>query len=142
MQNLTDSGRDHHNDGYVSRLLRRNIRSLASALMLTFAIGVSAQCVSASQMTAAQQACCAAMGHDCGTAAKEQGCCSSEAPRVDVVSAAKRMTISAPYAAVTQVAATEIARPLLVITRAGWFDHAAPSPPGVPTYILISTFRI
>lgn len=39
--------------------------------------GVLAECA-AGELTAAQQACCAAMGHDCGAAGREMGCCPTD----------------------------------------------------------------
>jgi hypothetical protein len=110
--------------------------------LLPLAVAAWAQCVGASQMTAEQQVCCAAMGHDCGATAKKQGCCSSEAPRVDAASAAKRISISTPQFSVIQLAAIDIEWPAAPVSHAFSFDQIAASPPGPPTYLLISTLRI
>ena len=123
-------------------MLRRNVRSLGSALILTLAVMASVQCLVAAEMTAAQHACCAAMIHDCDATATHQSCCSTEAPRVDAVSAAKRVSIAVPAAAVTQVAIIDVAPRYLVLSRSPRVDPLAASPPGVHTYLLNSAFRI
>ena len=123
-------------------LLRRHVRSSGVALILTLAVMASVQCLLTADMTAAQQACCAAMGHNCGATATDKTCCSSGTPRVDALSAAKRVALSVPAAIVMHVAAVDITPPHAAAARAPRVDAFAAGPPGVPAYLLNSTFRI
>ena len=122
--------------------LRRHMRRVTSGLILTLAVTVSAECVSAEDLTPAQMACCAAMNHDCGAMAPKQGCCSTAAPRVDQGSASPRMSLAAPHAGVVQLALQVPASPSLTSRHAQLSRGFDPKPPGVPTYLLISTFRV
>jgi hypothetical protein len=109
---------------------------------LTLVVMASVQCLVAAEMTPAQHACCAAISHDCDGTAMRQSCCSTEAPRVDAVSAAKRVSIAVPAGAVAQVATIDVAPPYLVPSRSPRVDPLGASPPGVHTYLLNSVFRI
>ncbi len=81
------------------------------------------------------------MGPDCGAAAKEQGCCSSEAHN-EAGSIATRVSILVPHTAVVQNISINVVLELPARTYATTIDDIAPSPPGTSTYLLISTFRI
>ena len=117
-------------------------RALAGVLTLVLGIVTSVSCVAAQDMTPEQKACCAAMDHDCGAAAIDAGCCSGEAAKADSVSAASiQMPISAPVAIL--VAVLDVGAPLTSLYRSGGPGTGAPvRPPGIPTYLLVSAFRI
>ena len=110
-------------------------------MIATLILLLSATCVTAAEMTSAEMACCAAMEHDCGAAAKEQGCCSST-PQDNAGSIAKRVSIPAPHATVVQIMSTNVTFERPARAYATTIDDMAPSPPGTSTYLLISTFRI
>lgn len=118
------------------------MRPVAAAVTLAVAVVLSATCVTAKDMTPQQKACCAAMGHDCGALAISQGCCEGEAKKVDALT-----PLSAPDFATAPVpvlvAVLDALTPLAIPT--GFFNRASTAqvkPPGIPTYLLIATFRI
>jgi hypothetical protein len=61
------------------RLFVRRIRGvLVTLAVIGTALGESTACVTDTTMTAAQMACCVAMGHDCEMAGQEEDCCSAD----------------------------------------------------------------
>jgi hypothetical protein len=101
-----------------------------------------AECVT-ENLTPEQKACCAAMGHDCGAAGAEMGCCPTDPQTQDRVqpSGAKPELIAPapltgllaelpePYVRLHAVAATS-------------FDRETLKLPDRPTYLLLSVFLI
>ncbi len=122
--------------------LRRHTRPVICGLILALAAMVSAECVMAEDLTPAQMACCATMNHDCGAMAQKQDCCSTAAPRVDQGSASPRMSLAAPHAGVVRLVMHLPALPSPLSPQKRPFKGFEAKPPGVPTYLLISTFRI
>ncbi len=110
---------------------------LAIVLLAT----MSGDTVAAARRTRAQAACCAAMAHDCGTMAFRSSCCAGAAQAVPegvVATTAKTVVpqgVSArvPYAALASVASIRCSVSSQQLRR--W-------PPGVPTYLLVSSLRI
>ena len=105
------------------------------------AVSLVATCFSAAEMTPEQQVCCASMQHACGDMAVETSCCTGEGqPDAGMVAATPA---SATFAAATPIAAIA-ALPVPAAPTGGAFlvDAAPVRPPGVPTYLLISAFRI
>ena len=120
----------------------RAMRPIAGAVTLAVAVVLSANCVTAKDMTPEQKACCAAMGHDCGALAIEQGCCEGEAQKVDALTPTGMPQFATPPVAVL-VALLDPLTPRAIPT--GVFNTAVGAqvkPPGTPTYLLVSTFRI
>ena len=107
----------------------------------TAIIALSATCVSAADMTPAQPACCAEMMHDCGAASVEQSCCPPDAVRVDAFTAVKvdgvAFRVAMPAVVLPPLEPTACLRPAIRTARS-----IAATPPGPPTYLFISTFRI
>lgn len=120
----------------------RATRLITWALMVAFVVALSANCVTAADMTPAQKACCAAMGHDCGRVAKDHSCCKTESQQVEQFSAAKRVTVPLPVAVVGPLAVLPdtLTSPLIVLHER--FEGSSASPPGVPRYLLVSSLRI
>ena len=120
----------------------RAMRPIAGGVMLAVAVVLSGNCVTAKDVTPQQKACCAAMGHDCGALAIEQACCEGEAKKVDALtplSAPDFATAPVPVLVALLDALTTPAMPT------GFFNSASRAqvrPPGIPTYLLVSTFRI
>ena len=123
------------------RRLRHHARLTASASLVAMAFVVSATCVSAAQMTPEQHACCEAMQHDCGKAAVEMSCCGGKADQDRSLAAAKPTATPAPTAVLVAILAT-VYEPSSVESRTWVLDTPSPSPPGVPTYLFVSSFRI
>ena len=123
-------------------LLRRQTRGLAAGLLVAISVALSAQCVTTAEMSLAEQACCALMGHDCGPMAGEHECCKSEAPRIDQRSAEPRATLPVPHAPAIDLDLPPATSHLDSGASVPVFTGLVVKPPGVPTYLLISTLRL
>jgi hypothetical protein len=115
---------------------------VAGAVTLSMAVVLSVSCLAAKEMTPEEKVCCAAMGHDCGAAAVEVNCCSGEAAKVDALAP---ITIETLASAPLPVVVALLEMPDLV-DRVSGIRHSGSQPPvrppGIPTYLLVSTFRI
>ena len=122
-------------------LLRRIVRPLAGALVLAVALASSAECLTAAQMTPDQHACCAAMKGACEMAVGAP-CCASDATDSTGFLAIKPTLAPTPVAVLVAV----LSVPRVVAVPVGHADAApdasALGPPGVPTYLFVSSFRI
>lgn len=117
------------------------VRLPAAALAVIMAILVSMNCFAA-EMTSAEKACCVAMSHDCGRLAQQHECCRSEAPRVDQSSAVSRISIAAPVATVIGQIATDLVPHSLLRVHRDASSASPVRPPGLPTYLLVSSLRL
>lgn len=120
----------------------RHTRTIAVVLAVALTFAVSATCVVAAETTAAQQACRAAMSHDCGRMAQAQSCCHVESLWIEQGAVLAKFSPDPPSVVVAAVlprisSDALIARPPSA-SRAGF----APAARGVPTYVLASAFRI
>lgn len=126
----------------MRKALRRTTRPVAAAMSVLFALVLSVSCFARADMTAAEKACCAAMAHDCSAMAQEQSCCVSDAPTLDQLAAAKKLSLKAPAS---------------VSVSAGTFPHAGEIPAALgfsapralprqlaftPKYLLLSALLI
>jgi hypothetical protein len=130
------------NETLMRKWLKRTRRPIVWALTLAFAVVLSADCALGKELTEAQKACCAAMNHDCGQMAKEQGCCAIEGQKVDQFTTAKQVSLTPPFVIAVRLAAV----PDLPLFSQAWHrprpDRVPLRLPGVPTYLLVSTFLI
>mgnify|MGYP003350118625 CR=1 FL=1 len=117
---------------------RRATRPIAAVLAVALAAVVSAECIPDGRITAGEHACCAAMEMNCH-ATVEQGCCSPQSPQVAQTLAVKPVTVAPPIAA---VAALTMSPASVGAGTAAVRAVVSASPPGVPTYVLVSSFRI
>ena len=124
----------------MRHLLKRLRRPLAGAFVLAFAVVSSAECATAA-MTPEQKACCAAMNGDCEMGISSS-CCSTEVLDSQSFAATKPTTASVPVAALVAVLIT----PAVATTTPQRFvsqpDASSMGPPGIPTYLFVSSFRI
>lgn len=120
----------------------RTTRLITWVLMVAFVVMLSADCVTAKEMTPAQKACCAAMGHNCGAVAKEQGCCKVDSQQVEQFAAAKRVTAPPPVVVVWPAAVLPETLTSSFVLRHVPLDSSSHGPPGVPRYLLISFLLI
>lgn len=109
--------------------------------MVAFAVMLSSNCLTGAEMTEAQMACCVTMGSECGHHAQDMTCCSIESQRVEQSPAVKSITIPQPVAVANELA-TFAEVPQWLVHRGHHFDGFTPKPPGVPTYLLVSTLLI
>ena len=108
--------------------------------MLAVALVSSAECFAAAK-TEEQHACCAAMRGECETAVSA-ACCATEATDAQGLTATKQtITVAAVAVLVAILPASAVASPASshVIPAP---DGSAAGPPGVPTYLFVSSFRI
>lgn len=125
----------------VLRSLRRRTRLAASVLTVAMTLVLVATCLAAVEMTPEQKACCAAMAHDCGEMAFEKSCCIGEGPNDDGLVAVKATFAAFPPAIVVAV----LDMPATLFAPASRFaatDRAPVKPPGIPTYLFVSSFRL
>lgn len=122
------------------RPLKRTVRRLAGVLLLAFAFVSSAECVLGS-MSAEEMACCAAMKGDCDMSITSS-CCTGEVQNVHSLAATKPVV----EFATTPVLVAILPSPLIVAAEPRRFDDvretSSASPPGVSTYLFVSSFRI
>ena len=92
-------------------------------------------------MTPEQQVCCASMQHTCGEMAIETSCCTGERqPSAGMVGATTASATLAAASPTAVIAALPV--PAAPAGVAFVVDAAPVRPPGVPTYLFISAFRI
>lgn len=119
----------------------RVTRPVTWTVTAALSVVLSATCITAS-MTPEQKACCATMHHNCGTAGIERNCCAGEAGKLKSLGAATLSILKgAPVAVLVAVL-----EPPLITERASHLLNTISDltirPPGAPTYLLVSTFRI
>ena len=121
---------------------RRRSRPAAWALIVALTLAFVVNCVPEADATPAQTACCVAMAHDCGAASIEQSCCASEVASLESLAAKTPVAVSAPPAAAFVCV---FAPPSPLFSRASLVTSVRlvpVKPPKIPTYLLVSTFRI
>ena len=121
----------------MRRALLQTHRLLVSALMIVVAITFSVNCVYAIGGKPKQSA----MGDDCPMLQDHPCCRGADASGGQNSTVNERLTLMAPYQ--TVAALIEYAEPPSFESQ--WSrvpDRAVPKPPGVPTYLLVSTFRL
>ena len=127
--------------GVTFRNFRRRTKRPAQSLIAAMAVSLVATCFSAAEMTPEQQVCCASMQHACGEMAIETSCCTGERqPSAGMVAATPA---SATFAAASPIAVIAALPVPAAPAGVAFVVNAAPvRPPGVPTYLFISAFRI
>lgn len=122
----------------MRKLLGRTFRPIVWALTVAFAVALSADCVASAEVTEAQRACCAAMGHDCAPSDQSADCCVSET-HSDLQLATAKTSLVAPVAVVSLLAGI----PQLVQVS---YDRAVqrvdPRLRDTPAYFLGSAFLV
>ena len=122
-------------------LFIRRSRPAAAALIMALTLTFVANCVRVAGATAEQQACCAAMDHDCGPMAEEYVCCTAEISKAQPGPVGKGLMLAPPSPLLVAIVGDAEPRPL----RSLWHravDETVGRSPGVPTYVLVSTFRL
>jgi hypothetical protein len=125
----------------MSGVLRARRRIPAVAVAAALGTMLFATCLSATALPEKANACCAAMQHDCSGASMESSCCA-------VSSAATRAVMPArpadhqPLVALSALTLLYSVDDPSLRTQRWRGPHVSPSPPGVPTYLFVSSFRI
>ena len=120
--------------------LRRRARTIASGALAAMTVVLFATCVAAAELPADLMPCCRAMHHDCGETSVQASCCGGELQDARSLAATKPTTGPGPAAVLTtslpMVCAPDMAerQPRIAVRSSG--------PPAVPSYVLISSFRI
>lgn len=123
----------------MHRVIRGTVRPAAAALVAAFTLLFPLACVTGPEMTPAQKACCAAMGHECGPVA-QQDCCSIEVRQIDQFAVTKKVTLNARAEGVSSTAIVEQMVSLAVAVRT--LDDASHRPRSTATYLLVSALLI
>lgn len=128
------------NGNVMRKWIFRWTRPIGWTLAVALAVALSANCVTGEEMTPAQMACCAAMGHDCGAMAQKADCCSHESPRVAQFFAAVKGTVLAvPVLLATPVALLPATAPQGLRTHV---THVPLKPNRVPKYLRTAALLI
>lgn len=101
-----------------------------------------AECVT-ENLTPEQKACCAAMGHDCGAAGVEMGCCPTDPQTQDRAQASGvKPDLVAPVLLTGPLALLPEPDARLRVVAAASFDREMLKLSERPTYLLLSVFLI
>ena len=117
-----------------------SFRLIAVAMVLTLSFGSVMRCVAAIAAAEPTMACHDTEQHQPPQDSSRFGCCPGEAPNTQGIPG-QALDQSAPAPVLVAVLAALPAPPLG--TRAGLVDAAGTlKPPGIATYVLVSSFRI
>jgi len=100
-----------------------------------------ATCLTAAEATGRSKSCCAAMQRGCDNATVESSCCVVPSGTDPATLSSQTVDHRDPMV----MAASTLRRgidPAPVHRHPSGTAHASPGPPGVPTYLFVSTFRI
>jgi hypothetical protein len=112
------------------------------SLVIAMTGAALAECVT-ENLTPEQKACCAAMGHDCGAAGVEMGCCPTEPQTQDRVQASGvKPELIAPAVLTGPLAVLPQPYVRLHAVAAASFDRETLKLPERPAYLLLSVFLI
>jgi hypothetical protein len=125
---------------FMSGMLRSRRRIPAVAVAAALCTMLFATCLTATALPAKAKACCTAMQHDCGGASMESSCCTVSSTVTHAVMPAKPADQPVPFGVPTAILLTVWPAPLP--SRSPGSGSVSSSPPGVPTYLFISSFRI
>lgn len=133
-----------HQLGKIVNMLgsfRRHARVPASATLFAVAVILSVTCLSAAGMTSVRKVCCVSTQHDCGGMAVKVRCCTGQAHETRSLAARKPTMAAVPPAVIVAVLTMPSALPAserhTVLAK-----RSSPSPPGVSTYLFVSSLRI
>jgi len=123
--------------------MRAAFRPLVVLSLVTAMTGAAlAECVT-ENLTPEQKACCAAMGHNCGAAGAEMGCCPTEPQPPDRAPVTAAQPDLTPPAVVTgPLARLPDAHERLRAVAANSFSRETLKLPDRPAYLLLSAFLI
>jgi hypothetical protein len=95
----------------------------------------------AADMTPTEMACCA-MSHDCGGTPQKLDCCRAEPARVDQSAGVARVSIAAPIVTAILLLTLESGTPSVLKAHGSTSSVRSVKPPGLPTYLAVSSLRI
>lgn len=124
----------------MPKFVTRTIRLVAGALVLAVAIAPSVECFASAQMTPARHACCAAMNGECDVAVTAS-CCPTDTDSLVFISTKQTVDFN-PVAVLVAILSMPAIADSLEWRTVAPAETSASGPPGVPTYLYISSFRI
>lgn len=123
----------------MGRLLKQVVRPVAGVILLAVATVPSLECFFGAGMSTMPHSCCPAMHGACPDTALQASCCDS----TEDLSLAPAKPTVAPAPVAVLVAILPMAEvPPFIDSRTWDFETSSPSPPGVPTYLFVSSFRV
>jgi hypothetical protein len=115
---------------------------LVVGLVIALAGAAWAECASG-ELTPAQQACCATMGHNCGAAGREMGCCPTDQQTQErVLAVAAKRLVSAPALLKGPLAVVPSPHLSLDTTAGQSFDRERLKLPDRPGHLVLSVLLI
>ena len=124
----------------MRKSMTRLTRPVSSVLALVFAITVSASCFTGQQMTMTEMACCAAMGHDCGSMGNGEDCCAGERANIVQSSRDSRFSVAAPALVLAAILPAIAYGPQWVdVVR---FSDVPQRPSGIPKHLRTAALLI
>ena len=126
----------------MRRCLKRVARQLASVMMLTFAVVSSAECMLGDTSTHEQRPCCATMHGECDHMAVSSPCCPPPTQNVQGLVATKPTVVSVPVFVLLTVFSSPAHTISSVTHDPTAAETSSAGPPGVPTYLFVSSFRV
>jgi hypothetical protein len=122
-------------------MLRSRSRVPAVAVAFALSTMLFATCPAATELPGKAKACCAAMQDDCSGASMEPICCAISSTTSPALVPA-RPADTRGLSGVIAVTLPHTAEPVFSPSHVVHASHVSPSPPGVPTYLFVSSFRI
>ena len=128
----------------MNRSARLAFRLSTTALAFALAIASSLTCLAGTLGTSHQSefhACCVAMGHDCGSATTrlDRDCCAAMSPTfAGMISASPIIEPPAVNAVTAQIVADAVTAAHAPLHS----ERTIRSSPDIPTYLLVSVFRL
>ena len=119
----------------------RSLRFVSMTLIAALALVASVACY-AGEMMQTEMACCAAMAHDCGRMAPAHECCTTDAPRTEQGSTVAKTAIDPPSVALIAVLTVPPVMEGVPTSTFAVASLASMKPPGIPTYLAVSSLRI
>jgi len=125
----------------MRRVQGRSLRLVPMTLIAALVLASSVACY-AGEMMQTEMACCAAMAHDCGGMAPAHECCTTDAPRTEQGSTVAKIAIDPPSVALIAVLTVPPAMETVSTSTFAVASLASIKPPGIPTYLAVSSLRI
>ena len=124
----------------ISKCLAWLIRPLAGVLILVVSLAPSAECFASAHMTPAKHACCAVMNGACDMSVTAS-CCPPDTTVPGLIPAKHTIDLDPGSIVIAMLSAPALpAFSDSHVARAP--DVSSVGPPGVPTYLFVSSFRI
>jgi len=125
----------------MRKSLKCVLRPVATVLVLGLVMVSAAECVVNASKHSKRMACCVSMHGECDMAVS-MPCCPPKTQASQGILVSKPSTGFVPVVALLAVLTAPIIHAPIASPRRFAVDYAASGPPGTPTYLFVSSFRI